>query len=663
MWPQLILFLSLWMLGSPLRAQPVELDATSTRFEVSGHLWVNAPGELVNSPQEALARYREGRFQKLPGFLARGYQEDAVWLAFEVRGAEGVPQSLVAEVGPAYLDHVTAWQTDALGQLRLIGSAGDQVPLRPLDLPALKPSFVVQLSTVASTTVLLRLQTTSPQVAIVHLYSATRFPSVQTTEGLLLGVEGSAFVTMGVVALGMFLVWRERIYLLWLTLILVMAGQAFMSTGMAYRYLDWGDLYYINKLTNGFTLLAVVVTTLFASALFNFKAVHAWLHRFIVGLSVFVLITFVAGVSLTLPQIAPVFWVASILMMTLSFIGTLLQIVRRHPTSLHYGPMFLLTFFVGAVTMLAVGGKLPFTEWTASAWQVASLCNVLSLQVAMLSRALQAQRTHAQERANLLTQLRQQNQELEGRVERRTESLSKALQDVQQAESAQRHLLSMASHEFRTPAARIKASLDSIEILKAQVPPEIAGRLTNIRQASVRMIGLANDLINEDRLHELALKPHLAVLDLRQLVAEVVARYPSEPELVSELPATPLHIRGDAALLGIALHNLIDNALRHGRPTEPQHQRVTVTLQAHVDHVELQVADNGPGIPDSKRESVFERYHAGPYRDSSESDAPMSTSSGLGLSIVRDIAQAHGGEAAVRDVHPHGAMLVLILPL
>lgn len=663
MWLQLILFFSLWMLGSPVLAQPVELDATSTKFEVSGHLWASAPREPVSSPQEALTRYREDRFQKLPGFLGRGFQKDAVWLAFDVRGAEGGPQSLVAEVGPAYLDHVTAWQTDAAGQLRLIGGAGDQVPLSQVELPAFKPSFAVQLSTAASTTVLLRLQTTSAQVAIVKLYSATRFPSVQTTEGLLLGVEGSAFLTMSVVALGMFWVWREKIYLLWLTLILIMAGQAFMSTGMAYRYLNWGDLYNLNKVNNSFTILAVVVTTLFANALFDFKALHRSLHRFIVGLSVFVLVTFVAGISLTLPQIAPAFLLTSILMMTLSFIGTLLQMVRRHPTSLHYGPMFLLTFFVGVVSMLAVGGKLPFTEWTASAWQVASLCNVLSLQVAMLSRAFQAQRAHAQERANLLTQLAQQNQELEARVERRTASLSKALHDVQQAESAQRHLLSMASHEFRTPAAWIKASLDSMDILKARVPPEIASRLTNMRQASVRMIRLANDLINEDRLHELALKPHLAVLDLRQLVAEVVARYPSESELVSELTAAPLHIRGDAALLGIALHNLIDNALRHGRPTERQPQRVTVTLQAHVDHVELQVADNGPGIPDSKRESVFERYHAGPYRDSSESDAPISTSSGLGLSIVQDIAHAHGGKAAVRDIHPHGAMLVLILPL
>jgi signal transduction histidine kinase len=115
--------------------------------------------------------------------------------------------------------------------------------------------------------------------------------------------------------------------------------------------------------------------------------------------------------------------------------------------------------------------------------------------------------------------------------------------------------------------------------------------------------------------------------------------------------------------LGIALHNLIDNALRHGRPGGPENQLILVSLQVQTDRVEFQVADNGPGIPDSKKEWVFERYHAGPYRDSKDSDDKESTSSGLGLSIVQDIAQAHGGQALVRDKQPHGAILVLSLPI
>ncbi|MFZ4478825.1 MAG: 7TMR-DISM family protein, partial [Rhodoferax sp.] len=377
---RLILFLSLWGAGTLLQAQPVELNTGGASVEVAGHLWASPLQSHFASPEVALAAYRGGGFQKLPAFLGRGFQKDAVWLAFDVPAAQGEWKFLVAQVGPAYLDFVSAWQADAAGHLRSLGRAGDQVPLAQVDIPALKPSFAVKLTSGASSTVLLRIETTSARVAIVKLYRATRFPSAQATESLLLGLESAAFLMMGLVALGMFWVLRERIYLLWLAVILTSAGQAFMSTGMGYFTLQWNDLYNVNKLTNGLTLVTIVVSTLFANMLFDFKSLHRWLHRFIIGLSVIILVFTGVGIALTLTKVAPVFLLASILMMMILSIGIVVQMVRRHPASLRYGPMYLFTFLIGAVTMIAVGGSwLPFSELTASAWQVANLCNLLSL--------------------------------------------------------------------------------------------------------------------------------------------------------------------------------------------------------------------------------------------------------------------------------------------
>ena len=662
MWRQLVLFLSLIGLGSPLLAQPVELDASSASFEISGHLWASAPQDLLRSPEEALAAYRRGQFQKLPGYLGRGYQKDAVWLAFDVPAAHRELELLVAQVGPAHLDHVSAWQANGAGHLKLLGNAGDQVPLAQVELPAFKPSFALQL--LSSSTVLVRIQTNGPKIAIVKLYRAEHIPSIQASEGLLLGSTLIAYLMMGIVALGMFWVLRERIYLLWLVMILAMLGYALMANGLGYLYLDWADLSNVNKLTNAFLIATFVTNLVFINLFFNFKALHRWLYRLFIGWAVLTPLLGSVSILLTLPALGALILISLFLMMIIAVIGIVLQMVRRDHAGLRYGPLFVLYLMVVAASMLAGNGIwLPLSEWTSSGWQVAGLCNLLSLQFAMFSRAREAQRKHAQERTRLLSQLTQQNLELEARVQDRTASLSKALQDVQQAESAQRQLLAMASHEFRTPAAWIKASLDSLVILKDQIAPEIASRLVNMRQASLRMIGLANDLINEDRLHELALKPHMAVLDLRQLASDVLARYGANPEVVAELGTGPLPITGDSALLGIALHNLIDNALRHGQPAAPERPLIRVSLQVLPDHVEFQVADNGPGIPDGKKEWVFERYHAGAYRDSSESDGPPSTSSGLGLAIVQDIAHAHGGQARVRDNQPHGAILVLSLPI
>ncbi|MDD2767916.1 MAG: HAMP domain-containing sensor histidine kinase [Methylococcus sp.] len=224
--------------------------------------------------------------------------------------------------------------------------------------------------------------------------------------------------------------------------------------------------------------------------------------------------------------------------------------------------------------------------------------------------------------------------------------LREALADVSLAEAEQRQLLSLASHEFRTPAAMIQASLDSLKLLADGIPPAAAGRLDNIGKATQRLTHLANTLIAQDRLRELRFGLVRQEADLNAVVAQVAERY-----------APPIPWRGldgaarmavDAELLAIALHNLIDNALRHsagGGPAE-------VRLESCGDLLEIAVADRGPGVPDADKEAVFERFYrrdAGP-------------GSGLGLSIVRTIARLHGGEALVRDNAPRGAVFVIRLP-
>ena len=225
--------------------------------------------------------------------------------------------------------------------------------------------------------------------------------------------------------------------------------------------------------------------------------------------------------------------------------------------------------------------------------------------------------------------------------------LREALADVVQAEAEQRLLLSLASHEFRTPAAMIQASLDSLKFLARDIPPPVATRLDNMRQATQRLIHIANTLITQDRLRELRFGLIVREMDMNDLVAQVVDCYPGRMVWRGLQHALPLLV--DVELLEIALHNLIDNAIRHGtleQPIEIHLQRVGVELQ-------IVVADHGPGVPDADKDAIFERFYrrkAGP-------------GSGLGLSIVRSIARLHHGDATVHDNVPHGSVFIMHLPL
>ena len=220
---------------------------------------------------------------------------------------------------------------------------------------------------------------------------------------------------------------------------------------------------------------------------------------------------------------------------------------------------------------------------------------------------------------------------------------------MERAEAEQRHLLSVAAHEFRTPAAMNKASLNSPAFLTADITPEVALRLENIRKASRRLISLANHLISEDRLQAMTLRPQMQSVNLCDLAGEVVSRYAADCNLQLQLPTQPVLLETDPILLSIAIHNLIDNAVQNN----PQHgQLIVVSLIENDGTIEIQVADFGPGVPEEDQENVFQRFHS----------AKGGNSAGLGLSIVYSVAHAHGGMAYVYDNIPQSAVFVIQLP-
>ena len=642
-------------------AQSAQVSAASPAVSLTGHLWASAAQGRFDSPEQALQQYRSGQFEKLPGNLNRGYRTGSVWLAFELQSSLDAPERLVLEVGPAFLDHVTAWQADSAGRLNSLGTAGDDIARNQLLLPAFKPSFPVSVRPGQSTTLLLQIESTSVQAAIVKIYHEDDFPLTQADYGMLLGVIFTVSLVMVLVALAQYAHSRNSLYMLWLAYLLATTGQWFMEDGLAYHFVNFAELDRITNLTNAFSVIGQSVGAIFVTVVFRFKSLHARLHGLFIGWAIFVAAAGLFAIATNNGVILGWLTYFDLLIRLLAFVAITLQMVRNQGNSLWFGPWFLLYMSAGALNQMASIALIPYTEITFYGWQLAGFLNLLSLQQAMLALS----RRHAKERTEWwMAQLTRQNADLEAQVTSRTESLSQALRDLQQAESEQRQLLSMASHEFRTPAAMIKATLDSLNILKDRIPPEVNSRLGNLRAASLRLAELSNSLISQDRLHELSLKPRLIPMNLLKLVQLVLSRYPEPKPQMAELPDSSLVIHGDESLLSIALHNLIDNALRYGNPGDGTAALVTVSVHVLPDKLELQVADNGPGIPDEEKEAVFQRFHAiERRRRQADTVGTSQISSGLGLSIVKSIVLAHGGQILVRDRQPHGSVLVICLPL
>lgn len=203
---------------------------------------------------------------------------------------------------------------------------------------------------------------------------------------------------------------------------------------------------------------------------------------------------------------------------------------------------------------------------------------------------------------------------------------NRAANQIEALVQSQKSLLANASHELRSPLARIRMGLELIETAPS---PQLKAELA-------RSIGELDALIDEILLaSRLEAGRDVGVskterVDLLAIAAEEAAR--------AEVPlqwqggdAAQAQIHGDARLLRRLLRNLLENAVRYGG------SGVEITLTAQDGSLQVRVLDRGPGVPQAERERVFEPF----YRSSSASEA--SGGVGLGLALVRSIAQQHGG--------------------
>lgn len=217
-------------------------------------------------------------------------------------------------------------------------------------------------------------------------------------------------------------------------------------------------------------------------------------------------------------------------------------------------------------------------------------------------------------------------------------SFNRAAGRIEGLIAAHRSLLANASHELRSPLARLRMAIDLYEEDASQARrDEIVRNLAELDEL-VEEILLASRLDHADWL-DLAEE-----VDLLALTAEEGARHGVE------VTGDAAIVAGNARLLSRLVRNLMQNALRHGAPP------VRAAIRREDGMVELTVRDHGPGIADGERERVFEPF----YRPSGRSE--QAGGWGLGLALVRQIAERHGGSVRQETPADGGARFVVTLP-
>ncbi|MFD1722019.1 sensor histidine kinase [Amnibacterium endophyticum] len=221
------------------------------------------------------------------------------------------------------------------------------------------------------------------------------------------------------------------------------------------------------------------------------------------------------------------------------------------------------------------------------------------------------------------------------------DTVANALGARQASEDKLRNFVADASHELRTPLASIRGYAELTRRFGGDLSDTVQHNIGRIESESQRMTSLVEDLLLLARL-DAEREIDTTEVDLSRLLVDVVSDAHAaggDHEWDLDLPEEPVIVRGDAAKLQQVFTNLLANARVH----TPAGTRVAVELSAPRDgHVLARVRDDGPGIPEQLRPQLFGRFVRG---DSSRARTTGST--GLGLSIVSAVVQAHHGTVSV----------------
>lgn len=235
-------------------------------------------------------------------------------------------------------------------------------------------------------------------------------------------------------------------------------------------------------------------------------------------------------------------------------------------------------------------------------------------------------------------------------IARLARTLNGMLGRLESAQATQRRFISDASHELKSPLATLRQYAEVARAHPERVSEHELGEV--VLEEGGRLERLVQGMLVLARADEGVLRPERADVDLDDLLLEEARRVRGTGLAADTSGVRATRIRGDAALLAQLVRNLVDNAARHARSG--------IALAVSPDgagRVSLTVDDDGDGIPPAERDRVFGRFVR-----LDDARARDTGGSGLGLSIAREIAHAHGGEVRAEAAPSGGARLRVELP-
>lgn len=563
-------------------------------------------------------------FQTLPEGFSAGFTRDAFWIRFALASAAGEPSGTAwLEVHPPWLQDVRLYTRTPDGGIQE-SRAGTSVPMSQRFLQHPSTVFPVVLSE-EPRTVIMRVTTSQAMVVNIRLMTPETFAEVSALSQLRSGFLFGCLMMGSIVAL-MGAWWVRQSFFTMATAYL--ASHALLYWGLYGLDQVWfyPDQPWLNAKLIASTISLVGAMLGYLTLSYLDPERHFPLLTHLVQAFSF---TYLMIAILCLLDLHPyLFMYTRLLGLVLCPLLIMLAIgMLRHSRERGAIMIVLLLPYLAALVPQALRdlGLLPNSFLTSHFWELSVI-----LQVPMIAIVLVRE------------------------VKRHREQLAQ----VRAEESAQRRFLSVMAHELRSPVAVIDAAVSNLEIrFTKEQGEENLLRFRRIRTALRRLNSLMDNALAESRREKMLDSLRIETMDIRELMEEVLELVSFDPDkhrVRVDIADDLGPVRFDRQWMGLALTNLLDNAVKYS----PEGGEIELHVCRKDGALEIRISDQGIGMNAEEHELVFDRF----YRTDTARKLPGVTGVGLGLSLTRDIVQAHHGQIRILSAPGQGTSIIMRLP-
>ncbi|MBB6252763.1 sensor histidine kinase [Nitrospirillum iridis] len=652
---------------------PLQLRADAQALPVGGHMEFLVDPDATLTLADVATGEASHRFAPLDSNLNRGFTLTDTWVRLRLVRAPDADDTWYLEFLPSFLDTVETYVAltpadtaapPADAYAKTVQGDSEPTANRLVRFRSFTQPLVFDGATQAW--IYVHIHTTSATILSGQVYRLVPLMNHVSMQSMWLGfVLGVAMAVL--ISNLIYSYWlRERVYFLYGLYVMSLIGLAFGSFGALAQILP-GPAPRLANLITGLSVCGGITS----GALLTERFLS--LRRTLPLVSLLNRIPIVLGILGMVATVADHYTLAGATLASVTsaymfiYIGSSAWLARRgHPGALIYCLAFSSACVAALMGFMRTLGVIPEISLTEAVSQASALVHMILMNIAIASRVRQSEKERKEAQAAALEASIHAEQRALDMVALRTRELSAAKESLEHALAAERQavreqiqFIDMVSHEYRTPVSIIRTGIDILQIKGAASLSEegkgadgVKGHdlLKRMGRAVERLVEIIEVGLRRetDRSPGLQLETQLVRLDsvVTEAVRSLRASHPEQEVQVAG--AVRAEIMGDPALLKTALLNLLENAAKYG----PHGRPIRVELAQTAERSAVRVIDQGAGVAPADRERIFGKF----VRLSSAERVP---GIGVGLYLVRRIAELHDGRAYYDPARLDGCCLVL----